>query len=106
MMEWYQSYDSTINSYYAVYSRRFEMVGQFWIVGYKVGGKGQCASSPTGRRDSSGGSVAYKRIGKYLYYIDKEYKIGERLDPVNLDSALPCGQPFVFFPKPANWTLF
>ena len=86
----------------------YESAGRFWIVGSRIGGKSVAASS-FGRRDEDSaieGSVGYQRVGENLYVLDKENRLADRFEPVNLDPSFPCGKPFSLLPKPTNWTLF
>jgi hypothetical protein len=96
----YQEYDS-------LSGRLYESLQHFSIAGPKIGYRGRNASTGNGIfRDSIFGSIPLAREGYALYVLDNDYSRMLRFVVVDLDSILPCGQPFAFFPKPANWTLF
>jgi|GEM_PF-3908071 len=99
-LQWYQTNDS-------ITGRIFETVGQFELSGFYTVEHVKLVSSTSSLGvDTETIESAYKRVGNSLYTLDSRNELGDRFDPVNLDSALPCGHPFALLPKPANWTLF
>jgi hypothetical protein len=100
MVQWHQFHDSELNEI-------FEMRGKYWIDQKQVVGRSvgiSTANLSTG--DTIEGVTRYQRVDQSLYVLDDQYQRITKYDRVpNLDS-LPCGKPFVLFPKPANWTLF
>jgi hypothetical protein len=100
MEHWYQAVDNNTKDVFE-YSGKYRL-DHLQVIDRSVG----ISSKNMNSTDTIEGFTRYQRVGKYLYVLNDRYQLSTKYDPVpNLDS-LPCGKPFVLFPKPANWTLF